>query len=91
MRAASRKELLKGSILNWWFELEISHRQKFGFRIAEVPVRWEHTQGTRTNALADGIRMFQEMLHSDGATSPASMRDTDVRRCLCQRCRSDEL
>ena len=31
-------------------------------RVAEVPVRWSHDAGTKVNVVADGIRMFLELL-----------------------------
>jgi glycosyltransferase involved in cell wall biosynthesis len=33
-----------------------------GLRVAEVPVRWSHDSATKVNVLADGIRMFLELL-----------------------------
>jgi len=33
-----------------------------GLRVAEVPVRWSHDSATKVNVLADGIRMFVELL-----------------------------
>jgi glycosyltransferase involved in cell wall biosynthesis len=33
-----------------------------GLRVAEVPVRWSHDSATKVNVLADGIRMFFELL-----------------------------
>lgn len=33
-----------------------------GLRVAEVPVRWSHDSATKVNVLADGVRMFFELL-----------------------------
>jgi dolichyl-phosphate beta-glucosyltransferase len=33
-----------------------------GLRVAEIPVRWAHDPATKVNVLADGIRMFLELL-----------------------------
>lgn len=33
-----------------------------GLRVAEVPVRWSHDAATKVNVVADGIRMFLELL-----------------------------
>jgi len=37
-------------------------RRSSVFKIAEVPVAWAHSEGTRISPLRDGIRMFAEML-----------------------------
>jgi dolichyl-phosphate beta-glucosyltransferase len=50
-------------IERWGFDPEILFiAQKFGYRIAEVPVLWGHKDGTRINPLTDGARMFWEMM-----------------------------
>ena len=36
--------------------------KRHGLRVAEVPVRWSHDPGTKVNVVADGIRMFFELL-----------------------------
>jgi dolichyl-phosphate beta-glucosyltransferase len=36
--------------------------KRHGLRVAEVPVRWSHDAGTKVNVIADGIRMFLELL-----------------------------
>ena len=36
--------------------------RKFGLKVAEVPVVWAHSEGTRISPLRDGPRMFLEML-----------------------------
>jgi dolichyl-phosphate beta-glucosyltransferase len=33
-----------------------------GMRVAEIPVRWAHDPATKVNVLADGMRMFLELL-----------------------------
>jgi glycosyltransferase involved in cell wall biosynthesis len=33
-----------------------------GLRVVEVPVRWSHDSATKVNVLADGVRMFFELL-----------------------------
>lgn len=33
-----------------------------GLRVAEIPVRWSHDSATKVNVLADGVRMFLELL-----------------------------
>jgi dolichyl-phosphate beta-glucosyltransferase len=36
--------------------------KRHGLRVAEVPVRWSHDAGTKVNVIADGIRMFLDLL-----------------------------
>lgn len=36
--------------------------KRHGLRVAEVPVRWSHDAGTKVNVVADGIRMFLDLL-----------------------------
>jgi dolichyl-phosphate beta-glucosyltransferase len=33
-----------------------------GLRVAEVPVRWSHDEGTKVNVASDGIQMFLDLL-----------------------------
>jgi dolichyl-phosphate beta-glucosyltransferase len=50
-------------IERWGFDPEILFlARKFGFKVAEVPVAWGHSGDTRIHPLADGSRMFMEML-----------------------------
>ncbi len=44
--------------------------RKFGYCIEEVPVKWEHAEGSKVDPLRDSIRMFMDvmrirMLHKD--------------------------
>lgn len=51
------------TIERWGFDPEILYvARNSGLRIAEVPVAWSHSAGTRINPLRDGIRMFGELL-----------------------------
>lgn len=36
--------------------------KRHGLRVAEVPVRWSHDEGTKVNVAADGIRMLLDLL-----------------------------
>ena len=50
-------------IERWGFDPELLYlAKKFRFIVKEVPVAWSHCEGTRINALRDGIRMFGELL-----------------------------
>jgi dolichyl-phosphate beta-glucosyltransferase len=51
-------------IERWGFDPEILFlARKGGFRVQEVSVAWGHSGGTRIHPLADGSRMFLEMLY----------------------------
>jgi len=66
-RRAAQTILPLQRIERWGFDPEILFlARKFGFRVAEVPVKWGHVGGTRINPLMDGARMFQEMLRIRG-------------------------
>lgn len=50
-------------IEGWGFDPEILFlARKHGLRIAEVPVHWGHSGGTRINPLIDGTRMLADVL-----------------------------
>ncbi len=36
--------------------------RKFGFRIAEVPIRWKYSHTVRVNPLKDSVRMFRDII-----------------------------
>src|SRR6266478_5823465 len=51
------------TVERWGFDPELLYlAKKFSFKIAEVPVAWAHSEGTRISLLRDGIRMFAEMV-----------------------------
>ncbi len=50
-------------IERWGFDPELLFlANKAGFKTAEVPVAWAHSEGSRLNPLRDGAKMFVEML-----------------------------
>jgi dolichyl-phosphate beta-glucosyltransferase len=50
-------------IERWGFDPELLYlAEKYGFKVAEVPVAWAHSAGTRISPLRDGTRMVVEML-----------------------------
>jgi dolichyl-phosphate beta-glucosyltransferase len=45
------------------FDVELLYlAQKNGFKIAEVPVHWEHEESERVNPIKDSFRMLQEVM-----------------------------
>jgi dolichyl-phosphate beta-glucosyltransferase len=54
-------------IERWGFDPEILFlASKFGFQVKEIPVAWGHSGETRINPVADGFRMFLEMIRIRG-------------------------
>jgi dolichyl-phosphate beta-glucosyltransferase len=50
-------------IERWGFDPELLYlAKKFKLKVAEVPVAWAHSEGTRISPLRDGTKMFLEML-----------------------------
>ena len=50
-------------IERWGFDPELLYlARKLGFNVAEVPVVWAHSGGTRISPIRDGTKMFLEML-----------------------------
>lgn len=50
-------------IERWGFDPEILYlARKFDFKVSEVPVEWAHDNRSKINPIADGIKMFVEML-----------------------------
>src|SRR5713226_3872823 len=62
-RRAAETIFPRQRIERWGFDPEILFlAKKFGFKVAEIPVEWAHSEGTRISPLRDGARMFEEML-----------------------------
>jgi glycosyltransferase involved in cell wall biosynthesis len=50
-------------IERWGFDPELLYlAEKYGFKVAEIPVAWAHSAGTRISPLRDGTRMVVEMV-----------------------------
>ena len=51
-------------IERWGFDPEVLYiARRMGFAVAEVPVVWAHSEGTRLHPFRDGVRMFVDVLH----------------------------
>ncbi len=62
-RDAAMKIFPLQKIERWGFDPELLYlARKLKFKVAEVPVEWAHSEGTRISPLRDGTRMFLEML-----------------------------
>ena len=62
-RHAAQTIFPQQKIERWGFDPELLYlAEKYGFKVAEVPVAWAHSTGTRISPLRDGTRMVVEML-----------------------------
>jgi dolichyl-phosphate beta-glucosyltransferase len=62
-REAAQRIFPLQRIERWGFDPEILFlAQRMGLRVAEVPVLWAHSAGTRLHPLRDGLRMFWDVM-----------------------------
>jgi len=51
------------SINGFGFDVEVLFlAQKFGLRLKEIPVHWNHVEGTKVRMLSDSLKMFLDLL-----------------------------
>lgn len=63
-RDAAQRIFRLQKIERWGFDPEILFlARRMGMKVAEVPVQWAHSEGTRLNPFRDGMRMFVDVLH----------------------------
>jgi glycosyltransferase involved in cell wall biosynthesis len=62
-RRAAQSIFAQQKIERWGFDPELLFLAKrFGIKVAEIPVEWGHSEGSRISYFRDGVRMFEEML-----------------------------
>ena len=62
-RKAAHQIFSRQMIDRWGFDPEILFlAEKFGYKVAEVPVEWAHDNRSKINPVTDGAKMFVEML-----------------------------
>jgi len=62
-REAARAIFSRQRIDGFGFDVEVLYlARKLGYRIAEVPVRWSHVEGTKVRMFADSARMFADLV-----------------------------
>jgi dolichyl-phosphate beta-glucosyltransferase len=62
-RKAGHQIFSRQMIDRWGFDPEVLFlAEKFGFKVAEVPVEWAHDNRSKINPVVDGFKMFTEML-----------------------------
>ena len=44
------------------FVAELGQDVRFGLRMLEVPVRWNHNDGSKVHIVRDSLRMFAEVV-----------------------------
>lgn len=63
-RDAAQRIFPLQKIERWGFDPEILYvARRMGLEVAEVPVLWAHSEGTRLHPFRDGMRMFVDVLH----------------------------
>jgi glycosyltransferase involved in cell wall biosynthesis len=63
-REAAQRIFPLQKIERWGFDPEILYlARRMRLLVAEVPVLWAHSEGTRLHPFRDGLKMFVEVLH----------------------------
>jgi dolichyl-phosphate beta-glucosyltransferase len=58
-----RPVLEAGRIDGFAFDVELLHRAyRAGLRLREIPVRWNHAEGSKIELMRDSVRMFREVV-----------------------------
>lgn len=61
--AAARKVFRRTTLDRFGFDVEaLFLARKLGFRVVEVPVRWDHVEGTKVSMFRDSAEMFLDLL-----------------------------
>ncbi|HUN90294.1 MAG TPA: dolichyl-phosphate beta-glucosyltransferase [Terriglobales bacterium] len=62
-RRAAHQIFSRQMIDRWGFDPEtLFLAEKYGYKVAEVPVEWAHDNRSKINPVTDGAKMFMEML-----------------------------
>ena len=62
-RSAAGPVFERQTIMGFGFDPEILYiAKKYGLRLREIPVRWDHAEGTKVRFLKDSCRMFLDLL-----------------------------
>ena len=65
--AAARPIIAQGQVDGFGFDVELLLRaQRAGLRLLEVPVRWDHNEGSKVHLVHDSLRMFTEIVSLRG-------------------------
>jgi dolichyl-phosphate beta-glucosyltransferase len=81
-RHDAAQEVFRRVKVDWFgFDFEalmVAH--DLGFRIAEVPIRWQHKEGSKVSLVRDGIRMLRDLvrLRMMGRSRRLALRPPDA-------------
>lgn len=80
-RGAAHSIFSRCQIDHFAFDVEVLYlaQRTFGFRVAEVPVRWAHQEGSKVRIVRDAWRMLKTLLrirflHPSPAAAPAKLK-----------------
>jgi len=60
---AAQSIFTRQRIERWGFDPELLFlARRYGIKVAEIPVEWAHSEGSRISYFRDGMRMFEEIL-----------------------------
>jgi dolichyl-phosphate beta-glucosyltransferase len=60
---AAREVFRRQRIERWGFDAEVLFiARKLGYKSIEVPVRWNHSEGTKVSMFSDSVNMFLDLL-----------------------------
>jgi len=73
---AARPVIAQGRVDGFGFDVELLLlAQRAGLRMLEVPVRWDHNEGSKVHLVHDSLRMFTEIVSLRGRMSPKAHSD----------------
>ena len=82
-RLSTCRQVLDAAVIDRFaFDVELIYlAQSMGLRLKEVPVRWDHNDGSKVNVLRDSLRMFREVqsIRRRSRASLSKIAATDVR------------
>jgi hypothetical protein len=74
--AAARPVIAQGRVDGFGFDVELLLlAQRAGLRMLEVPVRWDHNEGSKVHLVHDSLRMFTEIVSLRGRMPPKAHSD----------------
>ena len=82
LRTVTIAEIDAAVIDRFAFDVELLYlAQSVGLRLKEVPVRWDHNDGSKVNVLRDSLRMFREVqsIRRRSRASLSNIAPSDVR------------
>lgn len=79
---AARPVIAQGRVDGFGFDVELLLlAQRAGLRMLEVPVRWDHNEGSKVHLVHDSLRMFTEIVSLRGWMPPKGHSDGPAGGC----------